>query len=72
MGDSKKRSWMKSIVWRTIGIIIMPPIIWLVGTLIDNSIASIVLWTTVIFHSIRMIMYYIHERIWEKISWGRK
>jgi len=23
------------------------------------------------FHSLRMILYYAHERIWERISWGR-
>jgi len=26
---------------------------------------------TVLFHSIRMILYYWHERLWERVSWGK-
>ena len=26
---------------------------------------------TVLFHGIRMIMYYYHERLWERVSWGK-
>jgi hypothetical protein len=26
---------------------------------------------TLLFHSIRVILYYFHERVWERISWGR-
>jgi len=25
-----------------------------------------------LFHSIRLILYYFHERIWESIDWGRR
>jgi hypothetical protein len=25
---------------------------------------------TILFHGIRLILYYYHERIWERISWG--
>jgi hypothetical protein len=25
---------------------------------------------TVLFHSIRVVLYYFHERLWEHISWG--
>lgn len=27
---------------------------------------------TVLFHSIRLVLYYFHERMWEKVAWGRK
>jgi len=26
---------------------------------------------TVIFHGIRLILYYLHERVWEQVDWGR-
>jgi len=26
---------------------------------------------TILFHSVRVVLYYLHERIWEKIHWGR-
>jgi hypothetical protein len=26
---------------------------------------------TVLFHSIRMVTYYFHERIWLRVKWGR-
>ena len=26
---------------------------------------------TVIFHGIRLILYYLHERVWEHVNWGR-
>jgi len=26
---------------------------------------------TVLFHSIRVILYYWHERLWERITWGK-
>jgi hypothetical protein len=26
---------------------------------------------TLLFHGIRLILYYYHERIWERVSWGK-
>ena len=26
---------------------------------------------TIVFHGIRFVMYYFHERIWEQIEWGK-
>jgi len=26
---------------------------------------------TALFHGIRVIMYYYHERVWECVSWGK-
>ena len=64
--DTKKRSWTKSIVWRVIGIVLLGVISYLI-TGNRKEMTSI----TVLFHGIRVIMYYYHERLWERVSWGR-
>jgi uncharacterized membrane protein len=28
-------------------------------------------WITITFHSIRLVLYYFHERGWENVEWGR-
>jgi uncharacterized membrane protein len=57
---------MKSIVWRILGILILGAVSWLI-TKSWKEMSKI----TLLFHSIRVILYYFHERIWEKMSWGR-
>ena len=66
-GDSHARSWAKSIVWRVIGIFILGGLAWLfTGSWEQTTLI------TVTFHSIRLVLYYFHERFWERIEWGRK
>lgn len=64
--DTKIRSWVKSIVWRIIGIIVLGFIAYFVT---DNWKEMTII--TALFHGIRVIMYYYHERLWNRISWGR-
>jgi uncharacterized membrane protein len=64
--DTRKRSWTKSIVWRLIGILLLG----LIAYLITGDLAEMTL-ITLLFHSIRLVLYYYHERAWERISWGR-
>lgn len=65
--NSHTRSWVKSIVWRAIGIVILGGIAWLfTGNWAQTT------WITLTFHALRLVLYYFHERTWERISWGRK
>ena len=64
--DTKMRSWVKSIVWRIVGIVLLAAISYLITDSWKET--SII---TVLFHLIRVILYYFHERLWERISWGR-
>ena len=64
--DTKKRSWAKSLAWRLIGIVLLGLISYLVTD--DWKEMSII---TALFHSIRVVLYYYHERVWEHVSWGR-
>jgi uncharacterized membrane protein len=27
---------------------------------------------TIAFHTIRLVLYYYHERVWERVRWGRE
>ena len=63
--ESKKRSLVKLLSWRVIGLIIWPIVSYIItGDLVMTG------WLTGVFVSMTGI-YYIHERIWDKIKWGR-
>ena len=64
--ETHKRSMVKSITWRIIGVFLLGGIAWSVTH--DWKEMSII---TILFHSIRMVLYYFHERIWLRIQWGR-
>ena len=64
--ESHTRAWVKSIVWRFLGIVILGFISWI----ITDSWKEMSM-ITLLFHSIRVILYYLHERVWNRISWGR-
>ena len=64
--EHPKRSIVKSISWRIIGTIDTIIISWIVtGTLkLAFSIGVVELFT-------KMILYFFHERFWNKIGWGK-
>lgn len=64
--EKVRRSLIKTILWRFIGTIDTIVISWLItGKLnVAFSIGSIELVS-------KMILYFLHERIWDKIEWGR-
>ncbi len=65
--ESGKRSWMKSITWRALGIVILGAITW-----VFTSNWQITTTVTVLFLAIRVVLYYFHERLWGRIDWGLK
>ncbi|MBM4038525.1 MAG: DUF2061 domain-containing protein [Planctomycetes bacterium] len=65
--DSHARSIVKSVSWRIIGIIMQIVITYgFIGNWANT------LGITSIFQTLRFILYYFHERAWERILWGRK
>ncbi len=64
--ETHTRAWAKSIVWRLLGIVILGGISWII-THSWKEMSMI----TILFHSVRVVLYYFHERTWEKIHWGR-
>jgi len=63
--ESRKRSLVKSITWRLMGIVILLVITWFLTK--NWQVTTIV---TLLFHSIRLVLYYYHERWWDGIDWG--
>jgi len=64
--ETRSRAWVKSLVWRILGIFILGVISWVITR--DLKEMTII---TALFHGIRLILYYFHERIWDKVNWGR-
>jgi len=66
MKVTKPRSFIKSLTYRIFGTITS----WAVVYIITNkgSLASLIaFWETVV----KVAVYYWHERVWDKIQWGR-
>ena len=66
IAETRTRALVKSLAWRIIGIFVLGIISWLVTRSWKEM--SII---TIVFHFLRFVMYYFHERIWERIKWGR-
>jgi len=66
MTDTTQRTIVKTISWRVLATIVT----FIVSYLISNniSVASGIAGVQIIIHT---FLYYIHERIWIKIKWGK-
>lgn len=64
--DLKIRSLTKSFTWRALGVFILLPLTYLFTGKWESAALL-----TLVFHLIRMVLYYYHERLWERVSWGR-
>lgn len=67
MSVAKSRSFAKALTWRTTGTIDTFLLSWLITKqpFVAASIASVEVLT-------KIVLYYFHERVWNKIKWGRK
>lgn len=69
-----RRSLVKSLLWRVIGVVwtwVGAYVILLFVPPSRQSAAFIATLIVVYHHSTRMIMYYVYERIWASVRWGR-
>lgn len=66
MNETITRSIVKSIVWRVVGIFILGGIAYL-----NTKSWSQTTFITLVFHTIRTVLYVFHERLWLKINWGK-
>jgi uncharacterized membrane protein len=66
MNDSNKRSLIKTVTWRIVGSGATLLIAWFMTDNITaaSSIAAVQL-------VLNTILYYVHERTWNLIKWGR-
>ena len=72
--EIKRRSIVKSLLWRLIGIVWTWIGAYLIILLIPEKLKTAAWIATLIViyhHSTRLLMYYGYERIWATIQWGR-
>ena len=72
--ELRRRTIVKSLLWRLIGIVWTWVGAYFILLLTPQRFRSASLMATAIViyhHSTRMIMYYLYERIWSNICWGR-
>lgn len=64
--ESRKRSLLKTISWRVLASIDTFLISWLISGKISIGISIATLEVIT-----KLIIYYFHERAWDKIKWGK-
>lgn len=65
--DIRKRSIVKAIAWRVIATTTTMTIVFIITGRLDwaGTIGALDL-------TIKLILYYLHERAWDKVLWGKK
>jgi uncharacterized membrane protein len=66
MKETRKRSIAKSILWRIICIIVSVFVSFILTARWDLAVA---IGTS--YNIITMFLYYFHERIWNRVNWGK-
>jgi len=66
MRESHTRSWVKSISWRVIAFLVT-----FVAVYAITKKATLSLEVAVIANGVKIILYYLHERVWDRTHWGR-
>ena len=67
MKDSNKRSFSKALSWRLTATVVLATVSFiLTGSVVEA--AEI----TAIYNVIQILVYYLHERAWERVRWGKK
>ena len=63
MDELKKRSALKSFIWRIVGVIVLAAVTFAyTGSWITTGLV------TVIHHGVFLLVYYLHERAWLKVK----
>jgi len=65
--DSRMRSLVKASTWRMIALLITFVISFVILKSWSESIAI-----AITSNFLKSLFYYVHERLWERTSWGRK
>ncbi len=66
-GDTKQRSLVKAFTWRAFAFVLLG----LISYAITGSLKEMTI-ITVVYNVLQVAFYYLHERIWMKVRWGRR
>lgn len=64
--EQAKRSWVKTISYRVLIIIAT-----LIAVFIITGDVAITVDVTIITSMVNTLLYFVHERVWNKIHWGK-
>jgi uncharacterized membrane protein len=64
---SKKRSLAKSVTWRLVAIVVT----FVVGYIMTGSI-ELAASLSLVSNVVNFILYYLHERVWLTVRWGKR
>jgi uncharacterized membrane protein len=67
MTETRKRSIVKSLTWRTICILVSIITAYFLTGKLDVSVAI-----GTVYNAITMILYYFHERFWNRLEWEKQ
>ena len=65
--ESRKRSLVKSVIYRIISIIGTGILSWVITRDIGEALS-----VTLAIQAFLIVLYYVYERIWINIDWGRE
>ncbi len=65
--DSRKKSIAKTLTWRVIAIFITMIAVYIYNKNIKESVV-----VSLMANSVKMVLYYLHERVWNNVGFGRK
>ena len=66
MKEGKFRSICKALTWRLLGLLVLTS----VGYFLYYNLPDI-LEISIYYHVIMVVLFFIHERIWNTLNWGR-
>lgn len=66
MVDARKRAFAKACTWRLVAIVLLA----IVTYLLTNSVKTVGL-VTLFYHSLQVAVFFLHERVWNHIKWGK-
>jgi uncharacterized membrane protein len=66
MKETRKRSLAKSILWRFICVVVSIVVSYALTFRWDVAVAI-----GGVYNVVTMALYYFHERLWNRIKWGR-
>ena len=65
MNETRKRSIVKSVTWRAICVVVS-----ILTSFVLTGKWDIAVTIGTVYNVITMILYYFHERLWNKVNWG--
>ena len=66
MSDLARRSWTKAVTWRMTATTATFIISWIIAA--DLAVASGIAGVQMV---VNLVLYFVHERVWDRIGWGR-